>query len=203
MPSLPPGTVVHVVDDDDAFRRVLQGFLRSAGLEVHAFRSPADYLRGVATEPACLVLDLEMPGMTGLALQEALERAGRRVPVVFLSGTADVRSSVQAMRAGAVDFLEKPIDGAQLLEAVERAVARGAAERAEEAERRAARDRLDRLTPREREVCDLVAQGLLNKQIGARLGTAEHTVKVHRGRAMEKLGVGSVPELVRLLDRSR
>jgi len=195
---------VCVVDDDPAFRRTLEGFLRAAGLDVESFRSPGEFLAnpsGPAT--ACLVLDLQLPGMTGLELQDVLAKAGQSLPIVFLSGAADVRSSVQAMRSGAVDFLEKPFEGAQLLEAIERAVARGSAERTEREARGEARSLLERLTPRERQVCDLVAQGLLNKQIAALLGTSEHTVKVHRAHALQKLGAESVPDLVRLLDRSR
>jgi len=202
--ALPRGTRVCVVDDDPAFRRTLEGFLRAAGLEVETFGSPGEFLAhpsGPAT--ACLVLDLQMPGMSGLELQEALAGAAATLPIVFVSGTADVRSSVKAMRSGAVDFLEKPFDGAELLQAIERAVARGAAERTERESRAEGRSLLERLTPRERQVCDLVAQGLLNKQIAALMGTSEHTVKVHRAHALQKLGANSVPDLVRLLDRSR
>ncbi|HTP50249.1 MAG TPA: response regulator [Anaeromyxobacteraceae bacterium] len=202
--ALPLGTRVCVVDDDPAFRRTLEGFLRAAGLEVETFGSPGEFLaRPSGPATACLVLDLQMPGMSGLELQEALAGAAATLPIVFVSGTADVRSSVKAMRSGAADFLEKPFDGAELLQAIERAVARGAAERAERQSRAEGRSLLERLTPRERQVCDLVAQGLLNKQIAALMGTSEHTVKVHRAHALQKLGANSVPDLVRLLDRSR
>ena len=202
--ALPRGTRVCVVDDDPAFRRMLEGFLGAAGLEVESFRSPADFLaRPSSASAACLVLDLELPGMTGLEVQQVLASTAPGLPVVFVSGTADVRSSVTAMRSGAVDFLEKPFDGTQLLAAIERAVEKASRERAELAARGEARALLARLTPRERQVCDLVAQGLLNKQIAALMGTSEHTVKVHRAHALEKLKAESVPDLVRILDRAR
>ncbi|HVP67320.1 MAG TPA: response regulator [Anaeromyxobacteraceae bacterium] len=203
--ALPRGTRVCVVDDDPGFRRTLEGFLSAAGLEVESFRSPGDFLAAApaSASAACLVLDLELPGMTGLELQEALAATAPDLPIVFISGTADVRSGVQAMRSGAVDFLEKPFDGSQLLAAIDRAVAKGGRERAERAAREEARALLARLTPRERQVCDLVAQGLLNKQIAALVGTSEHTVKVHRAHALEKLKADSVPDLVRILDRAR
>ncbi len=202
--ALTRGTRVCVVDDDPAFRRTLEGFLRAAGLEVESYRTPAEFLSRPAGNPAaCLVLDLQMPGMSGLEVQDAIAKAELSLPIVFVSGTADVRSSVRAMRSGAVDFLEKPFDGGQLLAAIERAVARAGRERAERESRDEARALLARLTPRERQVCDLVAQGLLNKQIGAVVGSSEHTVKVHRANALLKLGAGSVPDLVRLLERAR
>ena len=202
--ALTLGTRVCVVDDDSAFRRTLEGFLRAAGLEVESFRTPAEFLARPAGNPAaCLVLDLQMPGMSGLEVQEALARADLSLPIVFVSGTADVRSSVRAMRSGAVDFLEKPFEGGQLLAAIERAVARAAQERTERASRDDARALLARLTPRERQVCELVAQGLLNKQVAAVVGSSEHTVKVHRANALQKLGATSGPDLVRLLDRAR
>lgn len=140
--------------------------------------------------------------MTGLELQDALEHAGHTIPVVFISGQGDIPTSVRAMKAGASDFLTKPVQNRELLQAIERALARDAAARAERAERAAAGARLTRLTPRERQVCALVATGMLNKQIAAELGTGEKTIKWHRAHIMEKLGVGSVAELVRLVDRA-
>jgi FixJ family two-component response regulator len=170
---------------------------------VEAFASAPEFLaRGPHDGPGCLVVDLRMPAMTGLELQEALERAGHAIPIVFISGHANVPASVTAMKAGAIDFLTKPVDDRRLLEAVEQALVRDAAARADRAAVDAARARMARLTPRERQVCALVATGLLNKQIAAELGASEKTIKVHRGRVMEKLGVGSVAELVRLVDRA-
>ena len=171
---------------------------------MEAFASAREFLaRERYDGPGCLVLDLRMPEMTGLELQEALERAGHTIPVVFISGHGDIPASVKAMKAGATDFLAKPVQKRQLLLAIEQALARDAAARAARAERDAAQARMARLTPRERQVCDLVATGMLNKQIAAELGTGEKNIKLHRAHVMEKLGVGSVAELVRLVDRAR
>ena len=177
--------------------------LRAAGHAVEAFASAREFLARERDDgPGCLVLDLRMPEMTGLELQDALERAGYAIPVVFVSGHGDIPASVKAMKAGAIDFLTKPVQNRDLLQAVERALARDRAARAARAERDAARARMARLTPRERQVCALVATGLLNKQIAAELGTGEKNIKLHRAHVMEKLGVGSVAELVRLVDRA-
>ena len=184
--------------------------LRAAGHAVEAFASAREFLARERDEgPGCLVLDLRMPDMTGLELQDALERAGYAIPIVFVSGHGDIPASVKAMKAGAIDFLTKPVQNRDLLQAVERALARARAARAVRAERDAARAeqhaagaRMARLTPRERQVCALVATGMLNKQIAAELGTGEKNIKLHRAHVMEKLGVGSVAELVRLVDRA-
>ena len=177
--------------------------LRAAGHAVEAFASAREFLARERDDgPGCLVLDLRMPEMTGLELQDALERAGYAIPVVFVSGHGDIPASVKAMKAGAIDFLTKPVQNRDLLQAVERALARDRAARAARAERDAARARMARLTPRERQVCALVATGLLNKQVAAELGTGEKNIKLHRAHVMEKLGVGSVAELVRLVDRA-
>ena len=177
--------------------------LRAAGHTVEAFASAREFLARERDDgPGCLVLDLRMPEMTGLELQDALERAGYAIPVVFVSGHGDIPASVKAMKAGAIDFLTKPVQNRDLLQAVERALARDRAARAARAERDAARARMARLTPRERQVCALVATGLLNKQVAAELGTGEKNIKLHRAHVMEKLGVGSVAELVRLVDRA-
>ena len=169
-------------------------------MEAHA--SPRAFLeRAPADRPGCVVVDLRMPELSGLDLQEELSRRGVSLPLVFLTGHGDVPSSVRAMKAGAIDFLSKPCDDTDLLAAVERALARDAEARAARAEKDAIQALFSALTPREREVCLLVAQGLLNKQIAAELGAAEKTIKVHRGRVMGKLGVESVAELVRLVDR--
>ena len=173
------------------------------GTRVEAFASAREFLARERDDgPGCLVLDLRMPEMTGLELQDALERAGYAIPVVFVSGHGDIPASVKAMKAGAIDFLTKPVQNRDLLQAVERALARDRAARAARAERDAARARMARLTPRERQVCALVATGLLNKQIAAELGTGEKNIKLHRAHVMEKLGVSSVAELVRLVDRA-
>jgi len=202
--AIAPGTRVCVVDDDLVFLRTIEAFLRSAGLEVEAFRSARAFLaRSPGVPPACLVLDLDMPELSGLELQEALGRSGAGPPVVFVSGAADVPSSVKAMLGGAVDFLTKPFPRQALLSAIEDAVAREARERSEREESARIAALLAGLTARERQVCDLVAEGLPNKQVGALLGTTENTVKIHRSRAMRKLRVGSLAELVRLLDRAR
>jgi FixJ family two-component response regulator len=203
----PPGhrstPLIFLVDDDAGVRKALVRLFRSAGHAVEAFASAREFLARERPEgPGCLVLDLRMPGMTGLELQDTLERAGHAISVVFISGHADIPASVRAMKAGAIDFLTKPVRKPELLQAVERALARDVTERAHRAGRDAARASLRRLTPRERRVCDLVATGMLNKQIAAELGTSEKTIKWHRAHVMGKLGVGSVAELVRLVDRA-
>ncbi|WP_437940541.1 response regulator transcription factor [Sorangium sp. So ce341] len=193
---------VFVVDDDPSVLRALERLLRSAGYAVEGHASPEAFLERAPSErPGCVVVDLRMPGLGGLELQDELSRQGCPLPVVFLTGHGDVSSSVRAMKAGAIDFLTKPCDDTDLLAAVERAIARDAGARAARGEQQALRTRFEALTPREREVCLRVAQGLLNKQIAEELGAAEKTIKVHRGRVMEKLGVESVAELVRLVDR--
>ena len=193
---------VFVVDDDPSVLRGLERLLRAAEYGVETFASARAFLEsGPVDRPGCVVVDLRMPELGGLDLQEELSRRGFPLPLIFLTGHGDVPSSVRAMKAGAIDFLSKPCDETDLLAAVERALARDAEARAERAEREAVRARFAELTPREHEVCLLVAKGLLNKQIAAELGTAEKTVKIHRGRVMEKLGADSVAALVRLVDR--
>jgi FixJ family two-component response regulator len=202
-PSPARGTV-YVVDDDRSFLRSIDRLLRVAGHSVQTFRSANEFL--AATRPdgvACLLLDLRMPGLNGLELQERLSAAGDRLPIVFLSGHAEFHAGVRALKAGAIDFLEKPFTEGELLAAVSSALERDRSARERRTHRDDARTRLARLTPRERQVCDLVATGLLNKQVAAELGTAEKTVKCHRGRVMEKLAVGSVAELVRLVDLAK
>jgi FixJ family two-component response regulator len=191
---------VFVVDDDVRVLRALERLLRVNGFQVDAFNSPAAFLeRPPYDGVGCLLLDLHMPDLSGLDLQEAMAAKGMSMPIVFLSGQGDVPSTARAMRKGALDFLVKPIDEQQLLEAMARARARAVALREQQRVERDAETRLARLTRREREVCELVAEGLLNKQIAYKLGTSEKTVKVHRGRVMHKLEVDSVAALVRLL----
>jgi RNA polymerase sigma factor (sigma-70 family) len=203
LPSPTTGARLGVVDDDPTFRRTLVAALQSGGHQVDEYESAADYLaRRPAAPHDALVLDVDMPGLSGLELQRILGDAGGP-PVLFVSGSSDIPQSVRAMRQGAVDFLLKPFRREQLLEAVGRALSRSARERAATLELEQLEAALGRLTDRERMVCELVAQGLLNKQVAGTLGTTENTVKVHRTRALEKLGVTSLPDLVRLLERWR
>lgn len=199
--ALPSGKVF-LVDDEPSVRRALTRLLRVAGLEVASFASGEALLADVdGPGPACVVADLRMPGLTGLELQEELARRGLNLPVLLISGQADVPSSVRAMKAGAIDFLEKPVAAADLLEAVHRALERHTAQETVRQEQDLLRLRLDRLTPREREVFALVATGLLNKQVGFELGTSEKTIKVHRARVMEKMEASSLADLVRMAGR--
>jgi FixJ family two-component response regulator len=192
---------VSVVDDDELVRRSLERLLKSAGFAVRTFPSSAEYLEQRPLGPGCLVLDLAMPGLNGLELQERLVASGDSCQVVFLSGEADIPSTVQAMKSGAVDFLTKPVACDQLLRSITAAVSRDLVVRAAREKQDSVASHLASLTPREREVMDLVVTGMLNKQIAARLGTAEKTIKVHRARAMEKMGATSLAELVRLTAR--
>ncbi|WP_437785772.1 response regulator transcription factor [Sorangium sp. So ce1097] len=195
-------TTVFVVDDEDWVLRALRRLLRAAGYGVETFSSPRQFLGSVTRERAgCVVLDLRMPEVSGLETQEALGQLGCALSVVFITGHSDVPASVKAMKAGAVDVLIKPFDAHELLAAVERAVARSRAAQGARAEHEALRARFAALTPREREVCEHVAMGKPNKVIAVELGTVEKTIKVHRARVMEKLGVESLAELVRLVDR--
>lgn len=197
---LPDGTpVVWVVDDDRAVNAALARLLQSAAVHVVSLHSSGDLLRRLEQErPDCLILDLWLDEGTGLDLLPVIHERAGRLPVVFISGEADVRSCVEAMKTGAIDFLEKPVGDGPLLDAVIRAVARGRAWREARAAIEAASRRLSSLTPREREVFGLVALGKPNKRIAAELGTTEKTIKVHRGRVMQKLGAASVVELVHL-----
>ena len=191
---------VRVVDDDAAVLKSLDRLLRAAGFAVRTFPSPQDFLAQHDVDaPGCVVLDLWMPGLDGLTLQQALARWGEFCPVVFISGHGDIPASVQAMKAGAVDFLTKPFDQEQLLAAVRIAIDKDRAARAARDERSSVGARIEALTARERQVMAQVAAGRLNKQIASELGIAEKTVKVHRARVMKKMGVASVAELVRLV----
>jgi FixJ family two-component response regulator len=193
---------VFLVDDDLSILRALTRLLRVGGHQVSAFRSPRDFLaQHDAAVPGCVVLDLAMPGLNGLELQAALAAAGSQRPIVFISGHGDVPSSVRAMKAGAVDFLTKPVSQENLLAAIQRAIECDRVMRQTRAELQAIDERLNRLTPREREVFQHVVAGQLNKQIAVDLGTVEKTVKVHRSRVMEKMGVRSLADLVRIAER--
>ena len=195
--------VVFVVDDDPSVRKSLTRVMTRAGYTVQTFASARDFMARTPSEgPCCVVLDVRMPGLTGLDLQEALGGTGRPIPIVFITGHGDISMSVRAMKAGAVDFLTKPFDVASLLAAIERAVAKDVKDRGEEGRTADVLARVRRLTPRETEVFALVVTGMLNKQIAGKLGIGEKTVKVHRARVMEKMQAGSVAELVRLADRA-
>jgi FixJ family two-component response regulator len=191
--------VVFVVDDDESVRKALSRLIRTIGLEVQAFATPAAFLAHPRPDrPACAVLDLRMPGASGLAVQEALARADADIPVVFLTGHADVPASVRAMKAGAMDFLQKPLNEQELLDTIQRALERARELRTARAERELIERRAARLTPREHEVFALVVAGFPNKLVAHRLGAAEKTVKLHRARVMEKMEAGSLADLVRM-----
>ena len=195
---------VYVVDDEPGVRKSLWRLLRSAGYEVSTFASAEEFLEQLVPDAeGCAILDVSMPGLDGLALQRALAERSADLPVLFLTGRGDVPASVKAMKAGAVDFLTKPVEDRVLFEALRQALERGQARRRERRRLAEARERLEALTPREREVLDGVVAGRLNKQIAGDLGIAEKTVKVHRARVMEKLGASSVAELVRLADSAK
>jgi FixJ family two-component response regulator len=196
---LPP---IYFVDDDAAIREALSRLLRSAGYQAITFNSVSEFMEQYqADAPGCLVLDISMPGITGLELQRWLVQANSSLPVIFLTGRGDIPTSVRAMKQGAVDFLTKPVNDTDLLKAIEEALRRERASRAARAESEAIRARLTTLTPREREVLEHVVSGQLNKQIAGDLGTVEKTIKVHRARVMEKMGVQSLAELVRVAER--
>ena len=201
--ALPATPDVFLVDDDPSVRRALARLIKSAGHQVQTFASAQEFLgtRAGGEEAACLVLDVRMPGLTGIELQRQLQTLNRNVPIVFMTGHGNIPMSVQAMKAGAVDFLPKPVKDTDLLRAIEQALARAVRDRAERNELEDVRERVERLTPREREVMVLVVRGLLNKQIAFELGTVEKTIKVHRARVMEKMQVDSLADLVRLAEK--
>ena len=197
-----PTPVIYIVDDDDGVCQALSSLFHSVGLAARTFDSAREFLNArLADAPSCLVLDIRLPGLSGLDLQQELADRDIQIPIIFLTGHADVPMSVQAMKAGALEFLTKPFRDQDLLDAVHSALDRDRAARRHWAEAAALRGRYDSLTPREREVMRLVAAGMLNKQIAAELGTSEVTVKLQRGRAMHKMGAESVADLVRMADR--
>jgi FixJ family two-component response regulator len=200
-PADPAGTVF-VIDDDPSVRRALERQLRTAGFRVETFESAREYVERAPRAPlACIVTDVSMPGMSGLDLQASLAQAGRALPMVFITGHGDIPTSVRAMKGGAVNFLAKPFTEAEILAAVGEALVRSRELDRARTETDRMRARYEALTPREREVLALVVAGLLNKLIADRLGVAETTVKVHRGRVMEKMGAASLADLVRMGER--
>ena len=194
--------MVYVVDDDLSVREALRGLIRSVGLRCETFASAAEFLRYPRPEdPACLVLDVQLPDASGLDLVGVLDAEEAPIPIIFITGHGTIPMSVRAMKSGAVEFLTKPFREEDLITAMRQALERESSARQERAELAGLRARMDKLTPREREVLGLVVAGRMNKQIAAELGTAEQTIKQHRGRVMKKLGVDSVAELVRLAER--
>jgi FixJ family two-component response regulator len=199
MPGEDP--VVYVVDDDAAARAAIQSLLHSVGLRAETFGSAHEFLAiRRADAPACLVLDVRLPGVSGLDFQRDLAARNVTLPIIFITGHGDIPMSVEAMKAGAMEFLTKPFRGQVLLDAIHKAIERDRTARREESRTAELRQRLATLTPREREVMQLVITGLLNKQIAADLGAGERTVKIHRGQVMRKMQAASLPDLVRMAE---
>jgi FixJ family two-component response regulator len=194
--------VVFVVDDDSSVREAIGSLIRLAGLRVETFETAQEFLRSKRLDvPGCMVLDVELPGLSGLDLQRELVAHGIKLPIIFITGYGDIPMSVRAMKAGALEFLTKPFRDQDLLDAIQQALERDRAARHHSREIAELRERFDALTSREREVMNLVVAGWLNKQIGFELGISEITVKIHRGRVMNKMGAQSLAELVRMTER--
>jgi FixJ family two-component response regulator len=201
MDPLPNEPVVLIVDDDEVVRSSLDSLLRSVGMQARLFRSTSEFLqKPIPDAPCCLVLDVRLPGTSGLDFQTELEKAGIRVPIVFITGYGDIPMTVKAMKAGAVEFLAKPFGDGEFLDAVRAAIQKDFRERAANKWVEKIKKGFLTLTPREKEVIVLVTSGLMNKQIAARLGVTEITVKVHRGNVMRKMGAKSLAELIRMSD---
>jgi RNA polymerase sigma factor (sigma-70 family) len=197
-----PASVIFVVDDDPSIRRAIKRLVESVGLQVELFGTAQEFLQSQRQDvPGCLVLDIRLPGISGLDFQRELAEAKNNIPIIFISAHGDVPMAVRAMKAGAVEFLTKPFRDQDLLDAVQVALDRDRARREKEGEIATLRERFESLSPREHEVVAMVVSGMLNKQTAAELGTTENTVKVHRSRAMEKMQAQSLAELVKMVER--
>jgi FixJ family two-component response regulator len=197
-----PAPIVFLVDDDPSIRRAIKRLIRSVGLQVELFGSAQEFPLGKRPDaPSCLVLDIRLPGISGLDFQHELAEANIHIPIIFITAHGDIPMTVRAMKAGAVEFLTKPFRDQDLLDAIQLALERDRARRQREAEIVVLRERFESPSPREREVVGMVVSGMLNKQIAAQIGTAENTVKVHRSRAMDKMQANSLADLIKMTER--
>jgi len=197
-----PDSIVYVVDDDSSVREAIKSLIRSVGLRVETFGTAQEFLKSARPDaPGCVVLDVRLPGLSGLDLQRELAANGSNLPVIFITGHGDIPMSVRAMKAGALEFLTKPFRDQDLLDAIQQALERDRGARQQRSETAKLRERFDSLTAREREVMGLVVSGLLNKQIAGELGTSEVTIKIHRSQVMKKMSAGSLAELVRMTEK--